>query len=428
MIQLNLDEARSQMQELTTAILQDQRANIYPPKDEVEATIKTFYRSFAEQEPQFVWLANPWQLTYAPAFYTGFTRKQIRVVDVQERICKRYRDMLISEIGLEQFDFLFASLWESQTEQQIRALSDLVGAEVDLLERDRIQRHGDLARGLQERLMSKVYRRGLNLETAVLSRMGNQISWFAVEHYTGKEPPWSHMSSSHRIALDANFDWSGTAVPAPDAIPPGIEWGHLIRLRQTLSTFGDKCLILCPDEYAREELRNFEQLAKSVHSVACFPEVCFLSEPPLCFSSPNDRYHSAQGPAIAYAEGLNIYCWNGVRVASRAIELEPTLYRIENEHNIEVMRVFIERYGYERYLTDSKAQKIQQDQRGALYRIDTKAGQAMTLLAVTNSTPEPDGSFKRYFLQVPPEMRTAQEAVAWTFSMNAGEYQPLKES
>src|SRR6266436_180030 len=38
----------------------------------------------------------------------------------------------------------------------------------------------------------------------------------------------------------------------------------------------------------------------------------------------------------------------------------------------------------------------------------------IVLVHVTNSTPEPDGSRRRYFLRVPPEVKTARAAVAWT--------------
>ena len=51
------------------------------------------------------------------------------------------------------------------------------------------------------------------------------------------------------------------------------------------------------------------------------------------------------------------------------------------------------------------------------------------MLEVENSTPEPDGSYKRYFLRVPPEVRTPREAVAWTFGFDAeGDYAPASES
>jgi hypothetical protein len=50
------------------------------------------------------------------------------------------------------------------------------------------------------------------------------------------------------------------------------------------------------------------------------------------------------------------------------------------------------------------------------------------MVEVVNSTAEPDGSRKRYWLRVPPEMQTAREAVAWTFGLSEREYDPTTET
>ncbi|MCC7529097.1 MAG: hypothetical protein IT342_11270 [Candidatus Melainabacteria bacterium] len=51
------------------------------------------------------------------------------------------------------------------------------------------------------------------------------------------------------------------------------------------------------------------------------------------------------------------------------------------------------------------------------------------MVRVKNATMEPDGSYKTYFLRVPPYVATAREAVAWTFSFDsAEEYEPTEES
>ena len=41
-----------------------------------------------------------------------------------------------------------------------------------------------------------------------------------------------------------------------------------------------------------------------------------------------------------------------------------------------------------------------------------------------NGTPEPDGARKHYFLQVPANMRSAREAVAWTYGLPEQRYRP----
>jgi len=50
------------------------------------------------------------------------------------------------------------------------------------------------------------------------------------------------------------------------------------------------------------------------------------------------------------------------------------------------------------------------------------------MVEVVNSTAEPDGTFRRYWLRVPPWVRTARQGVAWTFDLSASEYSPLVET
>jgi hypothetical protein len=88
----------------------------------------------------------------------------------------------------------------------------------------------------------------------------------------------------------------------------------------------------------------------------------------------------------------------------------------------------IEKYGQARYLTDSGAVEISRDDFGVLYRRELADDEALVMVKVVNSTPEPDGSFKDYFLRVPPTMTTAKEAVAWTFGMKADAYAPLAQT
>jgi hypothetical protein len=43
---------------------------------------------------------------------------------------------------------------------------------------------------------------------------------------------------------------------------------------------------------------------------------------------------------------------------------------------------------------------------------------------VKNSTAEPDGTFKDYFIRVPPITKTPQEGIAWTFGLDGKTYAP----
>ena len=111
-----------------------------------------------------------------------------------------------------------------------------------------------------------------------------------------------------------------------------------------------------------------------------------------------------------------------------AIVNEPTLASIDCESNVDVRRVLIERYGVENYLLDSGAEIRHYDQCGTLYVTELPNDENIAMVRVTNSTPEPDGQFRTYFLRVPPNITTAREAVAWTFGLTSAEYNPHVES
>lgn len=136
------------------------------------------------------------------------------------------------------------------------------------------------------------------------------------------------------------------------------------------------------------------------------------------------------GHAHRIKDGWGIYAWHGVRIPEYII-LKPesiSIQKIEDEKNTEIRRVMITRYGQEKYLLDSNAKKIHSDDYGILYKKEIPDDEPLLMVKVVNSTPEPDGTFKDYFLRVPPNIKTAREAVAWTFDEKSEEYLLTKET
>lgn len=144
----------------------------------------------------------------------------------------------------------------------------------------------------------------------------------------------------------------------------------------------------------------------------------------------NNRLHSATGPAFVWLKDVRDFYWHGVHVEPYVVETPEriTVADIEAEPNAEVRRTKIERFGQARYLVAASAQEIHRDDFGTLYRKEIPGNEPLVMVKVVNATPEPDGSFKDYFLRVPPGMQTAREAVAWTFGKAPDEYGPEKES
>ena len=142
------------------------------------------------------------------------------------------------------------------------------------------------------------------------------------------------------------------------------------------------------------------------------------------------RLHCGDDMAIQYPDGWGVYAWKGVLVPKKVIVAPEilTVREIDTENNAEIRRVMLERFGWGRYLDESNSKPVHKDKFGFLYRREIPDDEPLVMVKVKNKTAEPDGSFKDYFLRVPPEMETAKQAVAWTFAMEKEEYQPFCET
>ena len=157
----------------------------------------------------------------------------------------------------------------------------------------------------------------------------------------------------------------------------------------------------------------------------------FVSDRPAVLQlDSHGRLHNERGPALDHGDGFQLCAIHGVHVEEHDV-LHPqriTVKRIEKERNLEVRRVLTSLYGHARYLKDSGATLVHQDERGKLWRKKRADDADLVMVEVVNSTPEPDGSVRSYLLRVPPAMTTAAASVAWTFAMQSGHYQPRVET
>jgi hypothetical protein len=142
------------------------------------------------------------------------------------------------------------------------------------------------------------------------------------------------------------------------------------------------------------------------------------------------RLHRGDGPALSYPDGFALHAWRGMPIPPDFIAtlVGLTVARIDEEENAELRRVMMEVFGYDRYLAESGAQPVHRDETGVLWRIEYFDDEPIAMVEVVNSTPEPDGTSRTYFLRVPPRTRTAREGVAWTFGVSAEDYVPVKQT
>jgi hypothetical protein len=155
--------------------------------------------------------------------------------------------------------------------------------------------------------------------------------------------------------------------------------------------------------------------------------VIAVKTPRITFDSDAlDLPHNDSGPAIIWSDGTTEWYWRGIRVPNTLIQHPEriTPESILSQQNVELRRIMIERYGFDRYLEAQGGSVLHSDETGTLYRIEQLGDEPLVLVEVTDATPMKNGEFKRYVLRVPPTVTTAYEAVAWTFGVTDGNYQP----
>jgi hypothetical protein len=185
------------------------------------------------------------------------------------------------------------------------------------------------------------------------------------------------------------------------------------------------------DAETRRELDCWLDLARRATAYVFFKRICFVCTRPTTLSADElGRAHHDERAAVEFPDGYKLFSWHGITVPESVITCPDkiTIKAIANMRNIEVRRVMIERFGGGRFITESGAKKIHEDEFGVLYCQSIPQDEPLVMVKVINKTAEPDGSYKEYFLRVPPTMVKARDAVAWTFGMRAAEYCPNPET
>ncbi|GAA3069099.1 hypothetical protein GCM10017600_22190 [Streptosporangium carneum] len=179
------------------------------------------------------------------------------------------------------------------------------------------------------------------------------------------------------------------------------------------------------------EVEGLVQVAESAGWWWPFERVALVCERPAELRRDDSgRLHGVEGPALSFPDGFALHAWHGMPVPEDfgASIAGLTPQRIRAEENAELRRVMLEHFGYDRYLAESGATPLHRDETGVLWRVDLSDDEPVVMVEVVNSTAEPDGTFRTYWLRVPPTTRTAREGVAWTFGVPEADYHPAKET
>jgi hypothetical protein len=179
-------------------------------------------------------------------------------------------------------------------------------------------------------------------------------------------------------------------------------------------------------------MQGIWQIAKSAGWIVPHERVCWVSErPKLLRANAAARLHCPDGPALQYADGWSFYAWKGTEVPAWMIEHPENITpdTVAGVVDPVLRNCMIEIMTPERFVRMGGASRVAQDETGILWRkLWSYRGITIgswTGVEVVNGTPEADGSHRRYVLRVPSRMRTAREAVAWTYGLSPERYAEL---
>jgi len=174
-------------------------------------------------------------------------------------------------------------------------------------------------------------------------------------------------------------------------------------------------------------LAGLWHIARNASWMLPHEHVCWLMERPrLIRHDANGRLHAADGAALRFGSECNVYAWKGILVPPGLIEHPERIdvRTIEAAHDPQIRRCMIEIMTPQRFIEKGGAYRVAADDTGVLWRQRWR-WEAWAAVEVINGTPEPDGGYKRYFLQVPATVRTPREAVAWTYGLAERHYRPV---
>ena len=175
-------------------------------------------------------------------------------------------------------------------------------------------------------------------------------------------------------------------------------------------------------------------LTSGVYDMIQLSGFCIVSElPNKILRNPNGNLHSETESAISFNDGYEQYYWNGVSVPKEWIMNKDSITKktIVQEKNAERRRCIREIIGTKKYAILLDIKEIDKDhvngQDVILYRTKEKDDIIDKYVYYVNVTCH--STKREYFLCIPEEAaKNAWGAVAWTFKMNAKEYQPLIET
>ncbi len=179
-------------------------------------------------------------------------------------------------------------------------------------------------------------------------------------------------------------------------------------------------------DWENETLETFkygEELCLTCGWVWWHEEVCVITDRPETIRmNDENQLHCEDGPALKYRDGWSIYSWNGTTIPANWIEdkenLDPTTAL--TWENVEQRRCAAEIIGWDKVLDKLNCSVIDENKDpeiGTLVEVDIPDIGRERFLRVRC------GTGRNFALPVPPDVRTAVDAQAWTWNLDPSDFE-----
>lgn len=188
-------------------------------------------------------------------------------------------------------------------------------------------------------------------------------------------------------------------------------------------------LALGDDSYGSYSWSQYEiGVTKDGKIVGCYQAGCSCNSPEA--PTPDHVYEMGTEDVVIDSDG---YSEHEVLAVKELIPVVDTIYKVLNDKevtpkeiiaipNAEVRRAVVEIVGYEKIVADAQIlEKSEAD--GTLLKIPLEGDEDIMLIHVKDPSTD-----REYFLRVPPKMKTARQARAWTFGFEEQDFNLEKES
>lgn len=175
-----------------------------------------------------------------------------------------------------------------------------------------------------------------------------------------------------------------------------------------------------------DKLEGLLELAEHSGWLSVFEDTVIFQEKPTAIRfDDQNRLHCEAGPAIEYEDGYSLYAWHGTTIPAEWIvkrsELTPKIALAQT--NTEIRRAACEIVTWARILRELKATVIDADEDpmiGTLVEVNIPAIGREKFLKVLC------GTGREFAIPVPPTMKKALEANAWTFNIDGDTLRQLE--